>query len=103
MTGLHGVQASIQQQKATGSVGILRVAGFETGLPDKRCLLVTQVAGNGHAAYRTASDVTIYLTTRTDARQHCPGNSKSIQNFVVPLEVPRFINCVRLALVTSVT
>ena len=82
---LTGGHAGVHQQETAGAVGVLRITGGKTGLPEQRGLLVACDARNG---YLTAGQrhMAVHLARGAHARQHGAGNIERIEQGVVPVE-----------------
>ena len=48
----HGFAARVHEHEAAGSVGVLRLAGFEAGLTDEGGLLIAEDAGDSRVGER---------------------------------------------------
>ena len=67
--GLHRLGARVEQQEVAGAVRVLGLAGREAGLPERRRLLVAEVAGDRHARERAARrDLAVDLAARPGSR-----------------------------------
>ena len=88
MVATHQLGTGVQQHEVAGAVGVLGLAGGEADLPDRRRLLVTQVAGERHAAHRRAGHlaVPVGVGRRADLGEHAARDAEELQQFVVPVE-----------------
>ena len=97
--------AGIENHEATGAVGALDHAGFETGLPDQRRLLVASDSGNRNLGIeqRLAG-----VCRKSAAQSSTSGNSdcrdqQQVEEFADPIAARWILNIsVREALVASV-
>ena len=81
--------AGVQEHKAAGDIGFLRLAGAEAGLTYHGRLLVAQVTANRDAAAKGAVRKGVPIKRRvaggTNFRQHGLGDGHNLQDFVIPL------------------
>ena len=77
--------ARVEQQEATGAVGVLGLADREAGLAEQGRLLVAEVPGHRDAG-QLPLGVAVHVAGRSDLRQHGPGNAQRLQDAVVPVQ-----------------
>ena len=89
--------------EAAGAVGVLRFSWLEAGLADQRGLLIAEIAGDRNPCNGRQLRVPYTSLLETIFGSIWIGMPKSRRISRSHSSVLRFINCVRLALVTSVT
>src|SRR6185369_17746634 len=82
----HRLLSSVHQHEAAGAVRILGFSWFEARLPDKRCLLVPERAGQAYIFDGRKRSLSIHFAAGNYPGQNLFGNCKIIQNFIVPLQ-----------------
>ena len=78
--------ASVQEQEASGAVGIFSFTHAEASLAHQRCLLITQVPRNRHVFEASQLRLAVHLAARGYAGQHGCGNPERVQDVFVPIE-----------------
>ena len=85
--GENGGFSGVHQQKGTGSVGTLGIAGIKAGLSEEGCLLVTGSTGNGDGcAEKLGGSVPINPTGGNGLWEHGRRDIQQLQNLLIPLQ-----------------
>ena len=77
----------IHQQKAAGTVGVLRLSGAEAGLTEKSRLLIPRRPRNGNCRpEELGKGIAVQAAAGLHLRQHTPGDVQLLQDFLVPAQ-----------------
>ena len=76
--------AGRHQHEAASAVGVLRLAGFEARLPQRRRLLVAQRSSDWDASEHTAAELAVDLRIRDDPWEHRLGDLERRTGLGVP-------------------
>ena len=82
--GLHGLGARVEQHEVAGAVRVLRIAGVEARLAERRRLLVAEVARDADAGQVAGPDLAVDLARGPDLGQHRHRHADRVGDVLVP-------------------
>src|SRR5947208_2481657 len=82
--GLNGPLASVHQEKASSAISILCFTGTKAGLPDKRSLLIAEIACDRYSAKRPFFHLAINFAARTNLWEHRFRDAEGVQKLLIP-------------------
>src|ERR1700683_127704 len=84
--GMNGLRPGILQHATTRTVSVLCFTGVETGLANKRRLLIAQNSGDSNILDRVGSRLSVYFAARYDFGEHFFRNAIDLQHLRVPVK-----------------